>query len=116
MHTTFFGSCGLAVTPVPATSEPGAIAGDLQIQSLSGSQWRVCDRRWSQDDARNLLGFIEKTANGLFEVIHLGDGFQRFSYASLAEATAHFTDAQPLDTGKRVLGHSRPRIHEGISS
>jgi hypothetical protein len=56
---------------------------------LSASQWRVCDTRWSEHDARSLLGFIEKRAEN-FDVIQVYSGLKRLSFGSLAEATRYF--------------------------
>ncbi|GAB3806239.1 hypothetical protein GCM10028798_28900 [Humibacter antri] len=59
------------------------------VQRLSTTQWRVCDRRWSNQDARCLLGFIEKKGDR-FELMELGHGFHWLTFASLAEAAEHF--------------------------
>ena len=63
---------------------------EVSVQRLSASQWRMCDTRWPEHDARSLLGFIELTG-GRFEVVQVDRGFECFSFASLAEATAHFS-------------------------
>jgi hypothetical protein len=67
-----------------------AFTGNIDLQPLSGSQWRVCDTRWPEHDARNLLGFIEHK-NGLFEVVQIDHGLTHLSFRSLADATAHFS-------------------------
>jgi hypothetical protein len=64
-------------------------AEDIDVQPLSASAWRIRDNRFDQQDARALIGFIEKKAD-LFEVMQLGQGFQWFTYPSLDEAIAHF--------------------------
>lgn len=46
--------------------------------------------RWVDHDARGLRGYIEKKGD-IFEAMQLGRGFEWFSFASLEEATAHFT-------------------------
>lgn len=106
MGTAFFGSAGRAATPTrshptpspsspvhprrPRAPEAHAFTGNIDLQPLSGSQWRVCDSRWPEHDARNLLGFIEHK-NGLFEVVQIDHGLTHLSFTSLADATAHFS-------------------------
>lgn len=106
MGTAFFGSAGRAATPTlshptlsyssptrpprPRASEATTFTGNIDLQPLSGSQWRVCDTRWPEHDARNLLGFIEHK-KGLFEVVQINHGLTHLSFTSLADATAHFS-------------------------
>lgn len=71
--------------------------GDLIVQPLSGSQWRVSDRRYPEHDACSLLGFIEEK-DDTFELTQLEHGFQWFYFSCLAEAIAHFTQTQPRDS------------------
>ena len=70
---------------------------DLIVQPLSGSQWRVSDRRYPEHDACSLLGFIEEK-DDTFELTQLEHGFQWFYFSSLTEAIAHFTQTQPEDS------------------
>jgi hypothetical protein len=98
MGTTFFGPGG-------PTRASGQIQGDytppsekdLLVQPLSGSQWRVSDRRYPEYDASSLLGFIEQK-DDTFELTQLERGFQWFYFPSLAEAIAHFTQTPPTDS------------------
>lgn len=101
MGTAFFGSAGRAATPtlshpsparppLPRTSEAPAFTGNIDLQPLSGSQWRVCDTRWPEHDARNLLGFVEYKS-GLFEVVQIDHGLTHLSFRSLADAASHFS-------------------------
>lgn len=69
-------------------------AKNIDVQILSMSAWRIRDKRFPEHDARALIGFIEKKAD-LFEVMQLGQGFQWFSYPTLAEAIAHFARVSP---------------------
>lgn len=90
MVTTFFGSSGPAAAPrQPLAPEPGGGTAEIRIQPLSETQWLACDHQWSQDDARNLLGYIEETTDGYFELMQLRGGFQRSSFPSLEEAIVH---------------------------
>ncbi len=83
---------------------------EIVIEPLSATQWRACDTRWSENDARSLLGFIEKKEDDLFETMQLDHGFEWFSFASLAEATAHFTDMQlSAIPSENVLSRLRAR-------
>lgn len=86
----FFGEAG------PVASFPGGrlppdapTRADIVVQPLSASQWRVCDRRLPDHDARSLLGFIEMKG-GQYEVMELVHGFQWFYFGSLRAATDHF--------------------------
>ena len=70
---------------------PTLTVADIEVQPLSRNQWRLCDRRLPGDDARGLLGFIERTqrtekTDEIFELMTLSDGFEFFSFASLQEA------------------------------
>jgi hypothetical protein len=73
---------------------------DLDVQPLSPTQWRVCDRRRAADDGLSVLGFIEETDIGVFESVEIGQGhgvaFASFSFTCLADATAHFIKAGGL--------------------
>jgi hypothetical protein len=62
----------------------------IVVERLSVTQWRVCDMRWFDHDARGLRGYIEKKGD-IFEAMQLGRGFEWFSFPSLEEATTHFT-------------------------
>ena len=69
-------------------------AGDVEVQALSESQWRVRDQRLPRADARGLLGFVERiekseSADATFEVMCLSHGFEWFTFASLQEAVEH---------------------------
>ena len=91
MGATFFGSGGPTrfSDQVQGDCTPPAEE-DLIVQPLSGSQWRVSDRRYFEHDACSLLGFIEEK-DDVFELLQLEHGFQWFSFTSLDEAIAHFT-------------------------
>ncbi|MEO6944092.1 MAG: hypothetical protein ABI053_05220 [Lacisediminihabitans sp.] len=65
---------------------------DLVVQPLSESQWRVSDRRYSENDACSLLGFIEEK-DGTFELTQLEHGFEWFYFRTLGAAVTHFTRA-----------------------
>lgn len=75
-------------------AEPPSVTGiterDLEVLPLSGSSWRVCDNRLTDDNVRRLLGFIESKGDR-FEVTQLDHGFVWFSFDSLSEAVAQFT-------------------------
>ena len=59
----------------------------VHVLAISATQWRVSDPTLSQNDARSLLGFIERKGTQ-FEVMKLSRGFEWFTCDSLAEATA----------------------------
>lgn len=86
------------MTPRPPAPDG---AREVEVLALSSSQWKICDRRWPEHDARNLIGFVEKD-EGLFEVVEVDRGLERFSFPTLAEATAHF--ARRVMEGRRPVG------------
>lgn len=78
---------------------------DIEVQPLSRDQWRLRDRRISRDDARGLLGFVDKIqpaekTSTVFELMTFSDGFEWFSFASLQEAVAHVARYAPEATSK----------------
>ena len=82
-------------------------AEDIVTQALSPSAWRVQDGRLPEHDASALIGFIEKK-DDLYEVMQLGNGFQWFTYPSLAEAVAHFVRVSPPSgSAERVMSWNR---------
>lgn len=91
MTGAFFGHAEPS-SSFPGTADvlPGIRREDIVVQSISDTEWRVSDRRIPPDDARSLLGYIEQKGRR-FELMQLAPGFAWFSYASLAEATDHFT-------------------------
>ncbi|MGO4104668.1 hypothetical protein AB4Y63_11995 [Leifsonia sp. YAF41] len=88
MRNAFYGIDGgrNSMPPVSATASEN----DILVQSISDSQWRVCDRRFPEHDAHHLLGFIERVVDR-FEVMQVGTGFEWFQFDTLNSAIAHFT-------------------------
>lgn len=109
MGTTFFGPGG--PTRVSRQGEgahmPPTVE-DILVQPLSISHWRVSDRRYSEDDASSLLGFIEEK-DDTFELTQLKHGFQWIYFSCLAEALAHFTQTPP----KHTLPESKAELESG---
>jgi hypothetical protein len=96
MVGAFFGPGGPACGAIGAhRTRDTPTTEDTFVQPLSASQWRVIDRRWPESDAFSLLGFIEETHQE-FEVMQLHQGFQRFTFTSLADALNHFSDSKHL--------------------
>lgn len=75
----------------PHTPDSSITGGEIVVQSLSATQWRIRDNRWPENDARSLVGFIEKRGEK-FEVAQLDQGSEWFWVESLVEATAHFIE------------------------
>ena len=73
---------------VPAVSE-----GDIRLDLISSTEWRVCDRRFAENDHRAVLGVIARTAEG-YEAVPLDDPRHSHMHLSLAAATASFWDAE----------------------
>ncbi|MCP2031317.1 hypothetical protein L1277_001408 [Okibacterium sp. HSC-33S16] len=42
----------------------------LEILAISDHEWRVCDGRFQQSDARRMLGYIDRTAD-VYELVRL---------------------------------------------
>jgi hypothetical protein len=64
----------------------------VRVDTLSASEWRVCDTRAAANDASSLIGFIDEH-DGVFEVMRFADPIE-FTFApSLDVAIAHLTDA-----------------------
>jgi hypothetical protein len=40
--------------------EAASVEGDLDVVALTASSWRVSDKRFSPDDARGLLAYMER--------------------------------------------------------
>lgn len=67
---------------------------DIRVDALSPSEWRVCDDRVPSDDARSLIGFIERN-RGVYEVIEFADPLKFSFFLSLEAALSHFVGATP---------------------
>lgn len=104
MRGTFFGPLGPVVAPRATSSAINF--DDLVTEALASTQWRVCDGRLSTRDSHRVLGFIEVTKGLEFEVMSLVDGFEWFTYPTLADATAHFAHARPSDARSNRTFHS----------
>ncbi|SEB89301.1 hypothetical protein SAMN04489806_2058 [Paramicrobacterium humi] len=65
-------------------------ADEVVLDPISEREWRVIDTRLSQQDAPSVLGFIERFGDD-YEVLVIGHGFERWSFTSLRDAKAHFT-------------------------
>ncbi|GAB2449287.1 hypothetical protein GCM10027029_05190 [Conyzicola lurida] len=65
------------------------IAVDIRLDALSGTEWRVCDRRVAESDHLSILGFIE-LRNGHFEVTAMSSPGDRVIFDSMGEARQSF--------------------------
>lgn len=70
-----------------------ATEADIRLELVSSSAWRVCDRRFSQNDVRGILGVIARTDEG-YEALTLDDPTTSRMHTSLASATASFWHPQ----------------------
>jgi hypothetical protein len=66
--------------------------GDIRLDPISATEWRVCDRTLDDDEAMSILGFIE-LRNGQFEVTRMSAPADRKRFASLNAARDAFTSA-----------------------
>jgi len=64
---------------------------DIRLDYISMTEWRVCDRRFDENDSRCVLGFIERNDDG-YEVMALRGRTGISTYGSLASATSSFSD------------------------
>lgn len=80
------------------------LSGDIRLDALSDTEWRVCDRRVSESDHLSILGFVE-LRNGQFEVTTMESPGERLVVATLADARAAFTSIgrERVHTGKSVV-------------
>lgn len=80
-------------TSPPEDASTPTLREELQITALPGSKWCVRDSRVPADDAKGLLGFIEKKGHEedvRFEVLTLRSGFEWFSFATFQDAVQDF--------------------------
>ncbi|MBC7590248.1 MAG: hypothetical protein H7226_04280 [Salinibacterium sp.] len=73
-----------AETSTPPTTR------DIRLDLISMHEWRVCDRRFSERDARCVLGFIERRGFD-YEATSILPSGSLETYGSLATATASFS-------------------------
>lgn len=66
---------------------------DIRLDLVSSTEWRVCDRRYPENDYRAVLGVIARTDSG-YEAVLLAQHTRVYTYRSLAAATASFWDPQ----------------------
>ena len=64
---------------------------DIRLDLISVTEWRVCDRRFPEQDSRSILGFIERRGFR-YEVTSVREPGSVTSYGSLASATSSFSD------------------------
>ncbi|MFM9878499.1 MAG: hypothetical protein ACKVOG_11735 [Rhodoglobus sp.] len=70
-----------------------ATEGDIRLELVSSSAWRVCDRRFLENDADGILGVIARTDDG-YEAVTLDDPTTSRTHSSLAAAAASFWHPQ----------------------
>ncbi len=70
---------------------------DIRLDLISSSEWRVCDRRFAENDHRAVLGVITRGTKG-YEAVALGEKTRVQTHVSLAAATASFWDPQFNDS------------------
>ncbi|MBG6053791.1 hypothetical protein IWX81_000181 [Salinibacterium sp. CAN_S4] len=63
---------------------------DIRLDIISMHEWRVCDRRYPERDARCVLGFIERE-QFTYHATHIQPSGSVENYGSLATATASFS-------------------------
>lgn len=71
-----------------AMAQSHDVVDDLELTSLSSTEWRVTNRHVSLDDARSLVAFVEKVGGG-YELMRFGDPIEFGRFASLDALLAH---------------------------
>ena len=69
---------------------------DIRLDLISSSEWRVCDRRFAENDHRAVLGVITRGTKG-YEAVALGEKTRVQTHVSLAAATAYIRRQQYKD-------------------
>jgi len=64
----------------------------VQLIPVSRTEWTVVDTHVSPNEAKSLIGFIEKIGDR-FEVMEFGDPLRFYSAATLNAALAHLSRA-----------------------
>jgi len=68
------------------------VVGDVEVVQLSHTDWRVSDARALPTDTGRILGFIERTDRGRYELVWLAEP-PRWAYVdSFTDAVAAFGD------------------------
>jgi hypothetical protein len=62
----------------------------IQLTPVSKTEWTVVDTRVSPNEARSLIGFIEKVG-ARFEVMEFGDPLKFYSAGTMNAALAHLS-------------------------
>ncbi|MCU1425956.1 MAG: hypothetical protein JWM51_2247 [Microbacteriaceae bacterium] len=73
----------MTLADVTMTHSPRTPA--MSVIAISPTEWRVSDSRRAEDDARSLVGFVQRVGD-VFEVTFLRAPGERRFYASYASA------------------------------
>ncbi|CAN5252219.1 hypothetical protein BH11ACT4_BH11ACT4_20950 [soil metagenome] len=68
-------------------------SGDIRLDLISMTEWRVCDRRFRESDSRGVLGFIERHGSD-YEVTTVKAPDRVTVFSGLASATASFSEPE----------------------
>ena len=73
-----------------STTLPTPSPHEIRLDLVSTHEWRVCDRRFPESDARSVLGFIERRGDQ-YEIISVSEPKGVRTCGSLASATLSFS-------------------------
>jgi len=84
--------------------ERGVDTGDIRLDAISPTEWRVCDRTVDSGDYLSILGFIERR-NGHYEAMRMSAPAERLVFGTLAEAREAFAlfITRHIPTGNSVV-------------
>lgn len=68
--------------------EAASVEGDLDVVALTASSWRVSDKRFSPDDARGLLAYMERVDDHIAVTLLKPPPVTFANASTLAEALA----------------------------
>ncbi len=104
------GGCGtrqdIGVTVREPPAEKIIDRDDIEVYPISSTEWRVRNRRLSQENAFSLLGFIERVGSG-YHVLQLGRGTVRTTFSTMEEAITHL---RRVPRSRRMPSAPEPQV------
>lgn len=84
---------------------------DIEVMDVSRLEWRVRDARISADDARSVIGFIEKKGDA-YEVMMFGDPLQFSVHEDMRAAMREFVTEYSVASIRPGIRAAR---HDGLT-
>jgi hypothetical protein len=70
-------------------AQTGPLARDIRLDAISMNEWRVCDRRFDENDHRAVLGVIERRGSD-YQATRVSEPSAYVCFGSLSSATHSF--------------------------